>query len=85
VTRRQAHQILVMKIDRRRLTLSYTCINMSYMPREPLSGTMTIRLPAQSLRLLRRRAKARHTTTSEVVRDIFARELGAPTPVPSAW
>jgi hypothetical protein len=58
---------------------------MSYMSRTPLSGTITIRLSARSLRLLQDRARAQNKTASEVARELFESELETARHVPSAW
>lgn len=47
-----------------------------------LQGSLTVRLPARSLKLLKKSAAARRVTASEVLRDLIDREFGdAPTGV----
>ena len=53
--------------------------------KRPLKGTLTIRLPARSLKLLKADARSRKTTASEVVRELVERRY-APWPEGvSAW
>lgn len=43
-----------------------------------LTGTITIRLGAKSLRLLKARARKQRVTASDLVRELVDRELAAP-------
>jgi hypothetical protein len=43
-----------------------------------LSGSITVRLGAQALRLVRARAKARKVAVSDVVREVIEAELSPP-------
>ena len=69
----------------RALTASYDGLNLSYMarPRTPLSGTLTIRLPLKSLRVLRARAREERKTTSDLARELLEHDF--PASEKSAW
>lgn len=48
------------------------------MPKKPMSGSLTVRLDAGTLRLVRARAKARKQSTSDVVRELIEAQLQPP-------
>jgi hypothetical protein len=50
-----------------------------------LTGTITVRLPARSLRILRERARKRGLTTSEALRELVEREVAPEDASVSAW
>lgn len=49
-----------------------------------MNGTLTIRLPATAVRLVKRRAKALGVTPSELVRALLEREMGTSSEEPTA-
>ena len=73
--------------DTCQLTRSYAGETMSYVARSstPLKGTLTVRLPLRSLRLLRSRARAEKKSSSDVVRELLERDLKEDEPAQSAW
>lgn len=42
-----------------------------------MSGSLTVRLPAPAMRLIRARARERGVTPSQLVREVMEREVGA--------
>ena len=53
------------------------------MARHTLKGSLTVRLPAPALRVLRARAKRSGKSASELVRAMLERELARPSEAPS--